>query len=291
MEFNTKEVRDLAWVIQSPELSFFEGYKYSINTDNRALNYLEKLDADPSELLDYLELNKESKRLGKYFELLLNYHFLNDIGICEVKKGIQIQYNKRTLGELDFLIKPKGYADWIHLEVAVKFYLAFVKNGTTHFIGPNSKDTFRRKKKKLINRQIDLSNSEESMQQLGDVSIGKRAVIMKGYVFVNRFLPEQLDLTEINEYCLKGWWCNLDDFINNTESNQMYSVLNKLDWLSGFIGSENSIYSFENLVDLVKQRILELPLMLAVVEEKSPSLYVEISRGVLVNLDWPNVEL
>lgn len=292
MDFKIKQVRDLAWALQSSELSFFDSYHYLIDFDNEDLDWLKRLDQNPADFLVYLESNQESKRLGKYFELLLNYFFIHSKSIHEVIKGIQIQDDKRTIGELDFLIKPLKNAGWIHLEVAVKFYLAFVINGKTQFIGPNSKDTFSRKKEKLLKKQLEISKLQISKNQLKElgVSIERRAVIMKGFVFINPFLNEQLNLSNLNEYCNKGWWCYLSDFVKWSRSTH-FSVLNKLDWLSEFQGIKENVLEKQQVVELISQNKLDLPLMLVEVKEEFPNEFKEVSRGVLVDSDWPKLEL
>jgi len=74
-----------------------------------------------------------------------------------IDKSLQIRENSgRTLGELDFLVKDTLSASFIHLELAVKFYLAIESDD--HFLlpGPDARDNYFRKLEKMRSHQLSL---------------------------------------------------------------------------------------------------------------------------------------
>ncbi|MBC2606734.1 DUF1853 family protein [Pelagicoccus albus] len=66
-----------------------------------------------------------------------------------------------TLGELDFLLKDCESGRWVHVEFAVKFYLAWRgHDGCCRFIGPDPRDSWESKLERMKERQLRLGLSE-----------------------------------------------------------------------------------------------------------------------------------
>ncbi|QTD38020.1 DUF1853 family protein [Polaribacter batillariae] len=91
-----------------------------------------------------IEMN-ENLRLGKYVERFVSFQISQENNIEILAENIQIQQEKRTLGELDCILLKDNKP--IHLEVIYKFYLYDATTGASeieHFIGPNRKDSLSR---------------------------------------------------------------------------------------------------------------------------------------------------
>ena len=109
--FKHPRVRDLAWIIGSPALLEAEQPNHASVSDTdcgalfrQALPHLEKLDADPTPLTDFLE-ELQSHRVGRYFEALTNYWLRNISTYDVVTNNLQLIKGKQTLGEIDFLFR------------------------------------------------------------------------------------------------------------------------------------------------------------------------------------------
>ena len=92
----------------------------------------------------------ENLRLGKYVERLVSFELSQQENISILAENVQIQKDKRTLGELDCLLLKNNKP--IHLEIIYKFYVydeSVGNNETDHFIGPNRKDSLIEKLTKL----------------------------------------------------------------------------------------------------------------------------------------------
>ena len=242
--FKNREVRDLAWALLSPciikgELIQDKGVIKSISENEESLIiWLENLDFEPNDLQTFLENKKTSKRLGKYFENLLHFAFLNLSSIRETHFSIQVKQDKSTtIGEFDFLIQSDDNSRWTHLEVAVKFYLVSEEAIGSHqiktwFIGPNRKDRLDLKLKKLYEHQLKLGSHTCGQKKLSSLGIHslKKELVVKGYLFYNFKMNQSLQTPDyINEYALKGWWSELHDFPFDSLQDKFFVALNKND--------------------------------------------------------------
>ena len=104
----------------------------------------------------------EKIRLGKYIERLVSFQLSQENSITILCENVQIQKEKRTLGELDCILKQENTV--IHLEVIYKFYLFDATVGNSeieHFIGPNRKDSLLEKLTKLKEKQLPLLSKQK----------------------------------------------------------------------------------------------------------------------------------
>ena len=75
-----------------------------------------------------------------------------------LEHGLQIQRDRhQTIGELDFLFRDTSSPDLIHLELAVKFYLAIDSAEGLLLPGPNSRDNYYNKLERLRSHQLTLA--------------------------------------------------------------------------------------------------------------------------------------
>lgn len=99
---------------------------------------------------------RTAHRVGYYTEALVHAALLGVPGVTDLRHGLPVREEARTLGELDFLFRHEGRL--CHLEVALKFYL--YSAGATclgsRYIGPNAGDTLERKAAKLLGHQLPL---------------------------------------------------------------------------------------------------------------------------------------
>ena len=94
----------------------------------------------------------------------------------------------RILGELDFLLQDVGRAQYIHLELAVKFYLAVKRDDGWQFPGPDPRDNWQRKLDRLRTHQLRLSRLPEARQLLRE-RFGIESIQAQQLIYGCLFLP------------------------------------------------------------------------------------------------------
>ena len=175
----------------------------------------------------------EKLRLGKYIERFVSYQLNNENDISILCENVQIQQNKRTLGELDCIIQ-KGKTT-IHLEVIYKFYLFDESVGTTeidHFIGPNRKDSLLEKLLKLKEKQLPLLYSNECKLYLDSINLKVSRIKQQVYFKAQLFIPfssKNIQLNKINKDCIVGFYINIKEM--DSFSDCKFYLLIKKDWL------------------------------------------------------------
>jgi hypothetical protein len=222
MHQKTKEIQKrYEGFLQTPSLwknnAVYELHQFEINSKPSKIN---------------IDIN-EKLRLGKYIERLVSYQLTQENNIKIVAENIQIQQEKRTLGELDCIIlkdeKP------IHLEIIYKFYVYDDAVGATeieHFIGPNRKDSLVEKLTKLKQKQLPLLYASECEQYLESIRLSsknmKQHVYFKAQLFVP-FTNKNKKLQILNNDCIAGFYITLKELKNFFDCK--FYIPEKKDWL------------------------------------------------------------
>jgi len=186
----------------------------------------------------------ENLRLGKRVERFVSQELKQLLGIDILLENLQVQHDKRTIGELDCILIQNGIP--IHLEIIYKFYLYDNHVGSTeieHWIGPNRNDSLHKKLTKLKEKQLPLLNNEHTKPILEDLKLKvediKQQVCFKAQLFTpyNEILP---DFTLLNKYCLVGFYIKyaqleqLRDckFYIPTKVNWLLEIQTQVHWLN-----------------------------------------------------------
>ncbi|MCW5588163.1 MAG: DUF1853 family protein [Legionellales bacterium] len=254
-QFNHKIVRDLVWLLISPNL--LDDTRHSVILPQRwgeTIFYenkvwLQQLDRDPGLLINFLN-QYPTQRLGLYFENLL--HFLLQQLSCFtlINQHWQYHYQGKTLGELDFLWFDHRDRQYYHVETAVKYYLHHGKTGQLrYFIGPAKKDTLQKKLSHLLKQQLPF------IRFYPEAEIFHSKILLKGYLFYhqNRFPKRSL---LINPQHSQATWYRFqqDSMPWETLSSSCWCVLNRLEWLTPFyLTDETPYFSADIIAEQVKQ--------------------------------------
>ncbi len=302
LQFKDKTVRELAWVIASPPLlqdNLFLSYDWFVVHYKASLSFLILLDENPGALHLFIR-EKQSKRLGKYFENLLEFWFLYSPNFDLLVSNWQIIEGKHTLGEIDFIVYDHLYGKFFHFEVAIKFYLQHESGREfIQWIGPNTRDRLAFKYRKLTTQQLTILDRAETKtkveEQLLDMApqnvefsrisldnIAKKC-ILKGFFFYSD-LESKLSPKGFHPFHLRGLRLYFTEFVEST-TGYFFLLVEKGDWFS----IQNPL--FEKLMNYSKARLLVLermavlpnPFMLVAFDE----LGKESHRLMIVPNSWP----
>ncbi|MHB0755849.1 DUF1853 family protein [Polaribacter sp. M15] len=175
----------------------------------------------------------EKLRLGKYIERFVSYQLTQEKDISILCENIQIQQQKRTLGELDCILKKDKSI--IHLEIIYKFYLIDKNVGKTeidHCIGPNRKDALIEKLKKLKDKQLPLLYTDECKMYLKSINLNAKEIAQQVFFKAQIFVPftdRNMPLKILNTNCIAGFFINKKQL--SFFSDAKFYIPNKKDWL------------------------------------------------------------
>ncbi|MGJ8637897.1 MAG: DUF1853 family protein [Opitutaceae bacterium] len=156
-----------------------------------------------------VELNFDQK-LGHLYEDALALLLDSSGSINLLARNLQVvNQDGRTLGELDYLLEDRLLQRTIHLELAVKFYLAIEVDGEWRFPGPDPRDNWARKLERMCTHQFRLCESPEARSLLKK-SFGVDAVVVQQLIYGRLFYPinsESRPLPNaIASTCRRGLW-------------------------------------------------------------------------------------
>jgi hypothetical protein len=194
---------------------------------------------------DVFKVKLNSKlRLGKLVEQFVFNEFSYDSSIEILLENIQIQDEKITIGELDCILLQNKKP--VHLEIVYKFYLYDESVGETeieHWIGPNRKDSFIQKYRKLIDKQLPLLYHPKTIEILDKYNLNVNEIEQQVY-FKAQLFPHLSELNNefdiINNDCIEGFYIyknELDKFKNckfyiPTKHNWLVIPYTNVDWIN-----------------------------------------------------------
>ena len=232
--FQQPVIRHLAWLCQAPQL-----YQGDLSFDPSVWlpeGYLQKLqywDQHPAAMPAVLQ-QPPPRRLGRYFEQLYACLLQDLLGWDMLARNLQIQHERRTLGELDFLVRNPRTDAIEHHEVAVKFYLGHrdTETGAVLWYGPNSRDRLDLKTARLLQHQARLTTqpaAQVELQALGVCQMPTPRIFMPGYLF--QPLQNVLQVpSQVEPGHGQGRWCYASEA--STLIAEGWVVLHKPHWLA-----------------------------------------------------------
>lgn len=223
LTFHQPAVRDLAFALASPPLLSqwptelaphqridLPDFLFWQDLYQRYLPRLHALDADPTPLNQMLT-SLPSTRLGIRFEALLSFWLNDHSGDWHdfelLAQNIQLKDEKRTIGEVDFIIENKLTHQIEHWELSLKFYLGEASLRPFEWRGLNDLDTFGRKIKHTVQKQFNVDQID--LPLFGTKTIQKRRAIFKGRLFYPDHVNESANAslsTWLHPQHLRGTW-------------------------------------------------------------------------------------
>jgi uncharacterized protein len=284
-------VRALAWLLDAPGLLDADAPEWSGRVATlgpasaETSDWLTSLDRSPSQLQAALDLRPQV-RLGRYAENLLAY-YLRAIH-CLYAENLQVHAaGNETIGEFDFLLSDREDASLIHWEFATKFYLLEATGSGTvvdYFVGPDLADTLGAKIRKIMTRQLALSQ-HPAARAVVPLPVRSAQALVKGWLFYRVDAPLPDAPPGISTPHCRGFWCTQDEAGGLAAGR--YVVLARLNWLAPARVASSEAMDRDALIHFLAQRfrVDSTPVLVALLEPAHGAL-LETDRGFVVPNDW-----
>lgn len=189
--------------------------------DNRSL--LLPKDSEPLDLRQKLGYLYEDA-LAVVLEATPRYDLL--------ERGIQIRKRAgHTLGEIDFLVRDLSSSRLIHLELAVKFYLALETGRGFLLPGPDARDNYFRKLEKMRSHQLTLVSKYRDLlpENFHDEEIGVRQLV-HGCIFEHVNANRPVVAESLNPEGRRGKWLHAGECAGHFGKDTRLEIIPKPLW-------------------------------------------------------------
>lgn len=198
-------------------------------------------------------------RLGHLAEKIVSELIKASTNYKVLYENIQLIEDKKTIGEIDFIIEEIITKQVIHMELAFKFYLfdpSISSEPINNWIGPNRNDSLREKLEKLKRKQFPLLYHKRTKSKFDDIEIDN--VYQALCLLVSLFIPYKYKASFSPSYekAIKGYYLNLETFTSLDNSAKAYHLPSKKEW--GMAPSENEIWTdFKGVEKYINRSIKE----------------------------------
>ncbi len=194
------------------------------------------------QLLDCCEYQGNT-RLGFIYQTLWQ-RWLEQSPTFEVcESELQLIDNKKTLGEIDFIVKNRINNQFEHWEVAIKFYLL----QSDYWYGPNAIDRLDKKFTHMLERQLQHGQSLFFKTRYPQYPNLKLQLMLQGRLYTNPFsdepIPSHCAGWPLNSSQIDGHWCYKSQL--HLVSDTLYFVPKPL-WAIGLTEFNTPITTFPN---------------------------------------------
>lgn len=172
------------------------------------------------------------QKLGHLYEDALAVMLESTPRYNSLAQGLQIRQEAgHTLGELDFLVRDLVSGRLIHLELAVKFYLAVETETEVLLPGPDARDNYFRKLEKMRSHQLVLAKKFQDL--LPDQFKGEEIIVQQlvhGCIFnhVNAHRPVETEF--LNPMGRRGKWLHAEECAGYFGENTLLEIVPKPLW-------------------------------------------------------------
>lgn len=209
------------------------------------------------------------KRMERFFQFYVT-HFSEERIIAQNQ---QIISEKKTLGELDFLLKNERTERISHVELVYKFYLydPEIPAEAERWTGPNHRDNLNRKLDRLLKKQFPLLHREETKPLLDKLGVQAQNVEQKICFKANFFLPweDPSSYEPASLATVQGRWLHAEKFVPSRFGTAQFFSPKKPDWPI-LPQNHRRWYSFEEIKEQINP-LLE--------KEQSPLIWMKTQKG------------
>ena len=147
-------------------------------------------------------------------------------------QGVQIRQDAgHTLGELDFLVRDLVSNQLIHLELAVKFYLAVETESGVLLPGPDARDNYFRKLEKMRSHQLTLAKKFRGLlpEKFQEEEIVVQQLV-HGCVFNHVHTSKPVEEEFLNPNGRRGKWLHAQDCADYFAKDTRLEIIPKPLW-------------------------------------------------------------
>lgn len=178
----------------------------------------------------------DNLRLGHQMEAVFEQLISHSKEYGLVVQNLAVEKDKRTLGEIDFILKDLKTGRTVHVELTYKFYLIDpdIPEAIDRLVGPNRRDTFRAKIEKIRDKQFPLLHSKSGVATLSKNHIDPEEIEHQACFKAQLFTPysdSKADIAPLNKDCIKGYWIRFSDFEKEGFKNYTYYLPRKPEWV------------------------------------------------------------
>ena len=174
-----------------------------------------------------------SQKLGHLYEDALAYVLESTPNLDLTAQSVQVfNDDKITLGELDFILKDLIKDEYIHLELAVKFYLIVYEDGQPRYPGPDPRDNWLNKLARMREHQLQFVKSDFAQRCLlekYDISEVTTQHLVYGKLFDHYKSDQKPCPPAMHADCLRGTWMYLHEWEEESTAEQV-AVVPKCLW-------------------------------------------------------------
>ncbi len=156
-----------------------------------------------------ITLNFDQK-LGHLYEDALQALIEQSPALELIGTHIQVFEDSRTIGELDFIVRDTARNQAVHLELAVKFYMALPDgHGGWRYPGPNDRDNWDRKRAHMMEHQLQLGQTAPAralLQERYGITDIQAAHLIYGCIFMPIAHHERPAPAAISPHARTGTW-------------------------------------------------------------------------------------
>jgi hypothetical protein len=198
-------------------------------------------------------------RLGHLAEKIISELIKASTNYKVLYENIQVIEDKKTIGEIDFIIEDTNTKQVIHMELAYKFYLfdpSISPEPINNWIGPNRNDSLQEKLQKLKTTQFPLLYHNLTKSKFNTIAIDEVSQAL--CLLVSLFIPYKYKgrFSSTYEKAIKGYYVSLETFISLDDPEKNYYIPFKKEW--GMDPSESDIWTdFSGIEKQVNTSITE----------------------------------
>ncbi len=176
-----------------------------------------------------------NRRLGHQME----YVFKQLLDHCDdyelLMHNLPIKNTKRTLGEIDFILRQATSLTLMHIELTYKFYIIdpTITEPIHRLMGPNRRDMFFTKMEKIKHEQFPLLHSREGAAALELMNIDPEGIIHQACFKAQLFTPfksKRIGIRPLNNDCIVGYWLPFDVFNTTAFKSYQFYIPFKTEW-------------------------------------------------------------
>lgn len=181
---------------------------------------------------------------------------------------------KRTIGEIDFILEDLQSHRLIHVELTYKFYIIdpSISEPIHQLMGPNRRDMFFTKMEKIKNQQFQLVHEPEAITALKNNGIESNELVhqccFKAQLFVPYWNPT-VHIRPLNKTCIAGFWISFDEFNATEFKEHQYYIPYKSQWVIDPHKNVDWLTHYECLLEI----------NIRIIKENSPMLWMKKQNG------------